>query len=161
MRVIDSDGGQVGVFTLAEAVRMAKDKGLDLIQVTEKANPPVCKIADYGKYLYWEKKKDKEKRLKTFHSEMKGVRLKFGMSPHDMEVRAKSASKFLTKGHKVRVELLLRGRQKANTLAGFAREKIDLFLKMVEKEIPLKIEREIKKEGRGMTMIISKADEKP
>ena len=139
-----------------EAIRIAREKGLDLIQVTEKANPPVCKMADYGKYLYWEKKKDKEKRAKTFHSEIKGVRLKFGVSPHDMEVRAKSASKFLLKGHKVRIELLLRGRQKANTLSGFAREKIRLFLKIIEKEIPLKIERDIKREGRGLTMVISK-----
>lgn len=139
---------------------MAKDQGLDLIQVTEKATPPVCRITDYGKHLYWEKKKEREKRSKTFHSEIKGIRLKFGMSPHDMEVRAKSAAKFLEKGHKVRVELLLRGRQKANTLSGFAKEKIGLFLKMIEEEMPLKVEREIKREGRGLTMIIAKAEEK-
>lgn len=139
---------------------MAKEQGLDLIQVTEKATPPVCKITDYGKHLYWEKKKEKEKRSKTFHSEIKGIRLKFGMSPHDMEVRAKSAAKFLEKGHKVRVELLLRGRQKANTLSEFAKEKIGLFLKMIEKEMPLKVEREIKREGRGLTMIIAKDEEK-
>lgn len=139
---------------------MAKDQGLDLVQVTEKATLQVCKITDYGKYLYWEKKKEREKRSKTFHSETKGIRLKFGISPHDMEVRVKSAVKFLEKGHRVRIELLLRGRQKANTLSEFAKEKIGFFLKMIEEKVPLKIERDIKREGRGLTMIIVKVEEK-
>ncbi len=155
-----SDGAQIGVFPLDEAVRMAKEQEMDLIQVTEKATPPVCKIGDYGKHLYWEKKKEREKRSKTIHSEIKGIRLKFGMSPHDMEIRSKTAAKFLDKGHKVRVELLLRGRQKAHTLSDFAKEKINLFIGMIEKEMPIKIEREVKKEGRGLTMIIVKAEEK-
>lgn len=139
---------------------MAKDQGLDLVQVTEKATLQVCKITDYGKYLYWEKKKKREKRSKTFHSEIKGIRLKFGISPHDMEVRVKSAVKFLKKGHKVRIELLLKGRQKDNTLSEFAKEKIGFFLKMIEEKVPLKIERDIKREGRGLTMIIVKVEEK-
>lgn len=143
-----------------EAIKMAKDQGLDLVQVTEKATLQVCKITDYGKYLYWEKKKEREKRSKTFHSETKGIRLKFGISPHDMEVRVKSAIKFLEKGHRVRIELLLRGRQKANTLSEFAKEKIGFFLKMIEEKVPLKIERDIKREGRGLTMIIVKVEEK-
>lgn len=143
-----------------EAIKMAKDQGLDLVQVTEKATLQVCKITDYGKYLYWEKKKKREKRSKTFHSEIKGIRLKFGISPHDMEVRVKSAVKFLKKGHKVRIELLLKGRQKDNTLSEFAKEKIGFFLKMIEEKVPLKIERDIKREGRGLTMIIVKVEEK-
>ncbi len=143
-----------------EAIKMAKDQGLDLVQVTEKATLQVCKITDYGKYLYWEKKKKREKRSKTFHSEIKGIRLKFGISPHDMEIRVKSAVKFLKKGHKVRIELLLKGRQKDNTLSEFAKEKIGFFLKMIEEKVPLKIERDIKREGRGLTMIIVKVEEK-
>lgn len=143
-----------------EAIKMAKDQGLDLVQVTEKATLQVCKITDYGKYLYWERKKKREKRSKTFHSEIKGIRLKFGISPHDMEVRVKSAVKFLKKGHKVRIELLLKGRQKDNTLSKFAKEKIGFFLKMIEEKVPLKIERDIKREGRGLTMIIVKVEEK-
>jgi len=145
---------------LDEAIKMAKDQGLDLVQVTEKATLQVCKITDYGKYLYWERKKKREKRSKTFHSEIKGIRLKFGISPHDMEVRVKSAVKFLKKGHKVRIELLLKGRQKDNTLSKFAKEKIGFFLKMIEEKVPLKIERDIKREGRGLTMIIVKVEEK-
>jgi translation initiation factor IF-3 len=81
------------------------------------------------------------------------------MSPHDIGIRAKSASNFLQKGHNVRIELLLRGRQKAQSLSSFASEKIDIFLKMVAKETPFNIERQVKKEGRGLTMTISKAKE--
>lgn len=151
----------MGIFPLSDAIQMAKDRGLDLIQVTQKVDPPICRIMDHGKHLYWEKKKEKEKRSKIFHSEVKGIRLKFGMSPHDMEVRAKSAIKFLEKGHRVKIEMLLRGRQKAHTLSFFAKEKIEFLLKMIEKEVPLKIERELKKEGRGLTILITKIDKKP
>ena len=131
---------------------MAKEKSLDLVQITEKVNPPVCKITDYGKYLYHQKKK--ERHIKSTVSELKGIRLKFGISTHDMETRVKSTLKFLIKGDKVRIELPLRGRQKA--LDSFAKEKMNQFLEMIERTTPIKIEKELKKEGRGLTMIISK-----
>ena len=156
VRVIDNDGSQVGVFSVSEAIKLAKDKGMDLVQITEKATPPVCKITDYGKYLYWEKKKEKEKKVKNSNNEVKGIRLKFAMSPHDMEIRAKAASAFLKKGHKVRVELILRGRQKSQNLSSFAKEKINLFLESLKKETPFKIERELKNEGKGLAIMISK-----
>jgi len=131
---------------------MAKEKNLDLVQITEKVNPPVCKITDHGKYLYHQKKK--ERHAKTTSSELKGIRLKFGISPHDMETRARSALKFLKKGDKVKIELPLRGRQKA--LGRFAEEKIVQFMEMIEKEIPVKKEKDLKREGRGYTMVITK-----
>jgi len=87
---------------------------------------------------------------------MKGIRLRFSMSPHDMEVRANSAVKFLDKGYKVRVELFLRGRQKSDNLSGFSKEKVALFLDMIKAKTEVKIERELKKEGRGLTVIIAK-----
>lgn len=129
---------------------------MDLVQITEKVTPPVCKITDYGKYLYWEKKKEKGKRAKNSSGEIKGVRLKFGMSPHDMEIRARSASAFLKKGYKVRIELILKGRQKSQNLSSFTEDKINLFLELVKKETPFKIERELKKEGKGLAIMISK-----
>lgn len=146
----------MGVFPIEKALEMAREKNLDLVQVTEKANPTVCKITDYGKYLYWEKKKEKEKKSTGSAGEMKGIRLRFAMSPHDMEVRAKSAINFLNKGHKVKIELVLRGRQKAQTLSSFAEEKLNSFFELLEKEVSIKKERETKKEGRGLTMVISK-----
>ena len=141
VRVVDQEGKQLGVFSLGEGIQMAKERSLDLVQITEKVEPPVCKITNYGKYLYHQKKK--ERHTKTASSELKGIRLKFGISSHDMETKSKSALKFLNKGDKIRIELPLRGRQKA--LDGFAKEKIIQFIEMIEKTTPIKIEKELKK----------------
>lgn len=132
---------------------MAKDKNLDLIQVTEKVDPPVAKIGDYGKYLYQIEKKERSGK-KQVSSELKEVRLTYNMSPHDIETRAISAEKFLKKGDRVRVTLPLRGRQKA--LEGYAREKIAKFLESMHARIEIKIERELKREPRGLSTIITK-----
>jgi len=153
VRLIDDTGSQLGILPLEEALSKAKEKGLELIQVTEKVSPPVCKIMDYGKYLYSQKKK--EKQAKHHHSgELKGIRLTFGISEHDLETRANQAQKFLKKGSKVRVEMKLKGREKAHQ--DFAKEKIQKFVEAVQKEIPVKIERDMKKQPRGITMIIAK-----
>lgn len=143
----------MGVINLEEALRIARERNLDLIQVTEKVAPPVCKIGDYGKYLYREEKKNKAAK-KQKGGELKGIRLTFNISLHDLETKARQAEKFLYKGDKVRIELLLRGREKA--LQGIAREKINKFIEVLKEIIPIKIERELKKEARGLTMIITK-----
>ncbi len=151
VRVVDEAGKQLGVMDLREALRAARKHNLDLIQVTKKVEPPVCKITDYGKYLYWEKKKKKSTQTKHT-SELKGIRLRFAISQHDLEIRARQAEKFLKKGHKVRVEMNLRGREKA--LPNFAREKINKFLETLDKLVPYKVERDLRKQPRGLTMII-------
>jgi len=138
---------------LQEALRQAEERNLDLIQITEKAEPPVCKIMDYGKYLYWQEKKEKES-TKQKGGEVKGIRLSFNISPHDLEIRAKLAEKFLKEGNKVRLEMILRGREKA--MGEFAKGKINQFLEILRKQISIKIERELKREFRGFSMIISK-----
>ena len=153
VRVIDETGNQLGVMIIQEALRLASERNLDLIQVTEKVEPPVCKIIDYGKYLYQLKKR--EKSLKQKGGEVKGIRLSFGISQHDLEIRAQQAKKFLDKGNKIRIEMILRGREKG--LSDFAKGKIGQFLEILNKLIPIKIERELKKESRGLTMIISKS----
>jgi len=153
VRVIDETGKQVGVLELAEALRIAKERNLDLVQVTEKVEPPVCKIMDYGKYLYALQKKERKIKIKRA-GELKGVRLGFNISPHDLETRARQAENFLKEGNKVRIELPLRGREKA--LPEFAKEKINNFLEILARLIPYKVERELKKEPRGFTIIISK-----
>ena len=153
VRLIDETGKQLGVLELEKALQIARERGFDLIQVTEKLDPPVCKIMDYGKYLYHLKKKEKSAKHHT-GGELKGIRLTFGISEHDLETRVKQAEKFLKKGNRIRIEMKLRGRQKA--LQGFAREKIKKFLETLEKSIPIKTERELKKQPRGLTMIISK-----
>ncbi len=153
VRVIDETGQQLGVLPIEKAVETAKEKGLDLIQVTERVDPPVCKIMDHGKYLYALKKK--EKKAKAHHvGELKGIRLTFSISEHDLGTRARQAEKFLKKGDKVRIEMKLRGREKAHQ--DFAREKIKKFVDLLQQTIAIKIERELKKQPRGLTMIITK-----
>ncbi len=154
VRVIGEDGSQLGVMNIFEAIDLAKSKGLDLIQVTEKVDPPICKIANYGKYLYSQQKKEK-KMAHPKGGELKEIRLSFTISPHDSETKAKQAKKFLDDGNKVKVSLVLRGREKA--FGYMAKDKVELFLKVLNEIIPIKTERELKREPRGFTTIISKS----
>ena len=154
VRLIDETGKQVGVVPLEEALRMAEERNLDLIQVTERVEPPVCKLGDYGKYLYQEEKKGKSAHKQRV-GEVKGIRLGFNISLHDLETKANLAEKFLNKGNRIRIELRLVGREKA--LQGFAREKVEKFLEILNSKVPIKTERELKRELRGFTMIVSKS----
>jgi translation initiation factor IF-3 len=138
---------------LSKALQTAQEKGLDLIQVSDKAIPPVCRLMEYGKFLYWQEKKAKEiTKHKT--SETKIIQLTFNISPHDLETKASRSKKFLEKGDRIIVVLILRGREKA--LAEFAKGKISQFLEILNKEIPVKIERELKRDPRGFSMVIAK-----
>ena len=153
VRVISETGEQLGIMNIFNAIDLAKSKGLDLIQVTEKVEPPVCRIADYGKYLYQQQKKEK-KMAKPKGGELKEIRLTFKISPHDMEVRANQAKKFLEEGDKIKINMALRGREKA--MGNFATNKVKLFLENLNSLIPIKTERELKREPKGFTMIVSK-----
>jgi len=146
----------MNVVPLEQALDLAKERGYDLIQVTERVDPPVCKLGDYGKYLYQQEKKAKEGR-KQEGGELKEIRLTYNISIHDLETRMSQASKFLIKGHRLRITLPLRGRQKA--LEGFAREKVATFLEMLNASFVLKTERELKREPRGLSTIVSKISE--
>jgi translation initiation factor IF-3 len=154
VRVINEEGKQIGILKIEEALVLARERNLDLVQVTEKVEPPVCKIMDYGKYLYQLEKKRKLSAKKQQSGELKGIRLSFNISPHDLTVKAKLGEKLLKKGNKIRIEMKLKGREKA--LENFAKEKINKFLEILKELVPIKIERELKKEPRGLTMIISK-----
>lgn len=153
VRVIDETGKQIGIMDTREALRLAQERGLDLIQVTDKVEPPVCKIMEYGKYLYQQEKK--ERMAKPRGGKLKIVQLSFNISLHDIEVRANRAEKFLQKGDKVMIAIRLRGRQ--HELQDFARDKVRKFLEILGARISYKVERELKKEPAGLTMIISKS----
>ena len=157
VRVISETGEQLGVMNIFQAIDLAKTKGLDLIQVTEKVDPPVCRITNYGKYLYSQQKKEK-KTGKPRGGELKEIRLTFKISPHDMETRAKQAKKFLDGGDKIKINMSLKGREKA--MGSFATEKVKLFLENLNLLIPIKTERELKREPRGFTVIVSKQQKK-
>lgn len=154
VRVVSETGEQLGVMNIFDAIDLAKSKGLDLIQVTEKVEPPVCKISDYGKYLYALKKKERAHKQPK-GGDLKEIRLTFKISPHDMEIRANQAKKFLEEGNKVKINMALRGREKA--MGNFAKEKTQKFLDSLNSLIPIKTERELKREPIGFTMIVSKA----
>ncbi len=153
MRVIAADGEYVGVMSKDEALLEAKKRGLDLVEISPTATPPVCKIIDHGKYKYQQQKKEQEKSKKTHQPEMKTLKLSFSISDHDMEIRANSAKKFLKRGDKVRVVLPLRGRE--NALQDTAKEKMKKYVEMVSGDIDIKIEKDIKKEPRGLTMTLT------
>jgi translation initiation factor IF-3 len=151
IRLIDEAGKNMGIFDLSEAQKVAQEKGLDLILITDKTYPPICKLADYGKYLYSLKKNEKKKKSE---GELKNIRLGFNISEHDIETKINSIIKFLEKGNKVRIELKLIGRQKKFTEMG--KEKIQKMIEEINKRLPVKIERELKEEQGKITIIVSK-----
>jgi translation initiation factor IF-3 len=153
VRLVDETGKNLGVVSLDEALKIAKERNLDLIQVTEKIDPPVCKLGDYGKYIYSLQKKERGEKSKKI-GEVKTLRLGVSISTHDLETKAHLAEKFLNKGNKVKIELMLKGREEAFPL--LAKEKIKQFLEIIEKTIPIKVENELKKVGRNFIIIISK-----
>lgn len=150
VRVIDENGNNLGIFNLEEAIQLAREKNLDLVQVTENLEPPVCRIIDYGKYLYSQKKKSKKGKK---GGEVKEIRLTLGISSHDIETKIKQIEQFLKEGNKVKIEMRLRGREKA--LKEFAKEKFQQFLETLKERISFKEEKGVKKENEGFIIIIS------
>lgn len=130
VRLVGVDGKQIGVVPLPEALRQARVVGLDLVEVSPAAVPPVCRILDYGKYQYDQDKRERESRKKQKRAETKGVRITFKMGTHDRELRRALAEKFLKEGHKVRVELVLRGREKALREVGI--QQLQTFLRALD-----------------------------
>ena len=155
MRLIGENGEQLGVVSLEEARKKAFALGLDLIQVTEKLEVPVCKIMDYGKYAYQQGKKEKKGRVAQHTNEVKSIRITLGISDHDIETRATAANKFLKQGAKVRINLALRGRENAAALAEFSKTKVAKLLELIKQKNNIIIERPLQREARGFGMIIA------
>lgn len=152
IRLIDENGQNLGVVETSQALKLAQDKGLDLIEIAPNIRPPVCKIMDHGKYQYQKSKEQKQQKTKQKKIETKGIRISLRIDKHDLETKAKQANKFLEQGHKVRIEMILRGREKG--LFEMAKEKLNQFVELISSEI--KIEQEIRKQPRGLSVIIGK-----
>jgi translation initiation factor IF-3 len=150
VRVVDETGVNLGILNTQEAIKIAKDKKLDLVEISDKTDPPICKIIDYGKYKYTQEKKDKKQQAHQKRSEIKGIRVGLTTSPHDLEIRAHQIEKFFKEGHKVRVEMKLKGREKAHF--DLARERLELFISTIHGGI--KQEEEIKRSPQGLTTTI-------
>jgi translation initiation factor IF-3 len=157
VRLVNETGEQLGLIPRDEALALAKEKGLDLIQVTEKVDPPVCKIGDYGKFMYSQQKKERKMGGDKKHAgELKMIRLTYNISDNDIETRVAVAEKFLLKGGKIKIDLILRGRQNAVALSDFGKQKINKLIDSLGKKLEIKIEKPLSKEPRGLSMIISK-----
>lgn len=150
VRLIDHEGEQLGVKTTAEALKLAEEVGLDLVEVAPKANPPVCKILDYGKHLYRQAKLDRKHKKMNKQTEMKGVRITFRIGQHDMETKIKQARKFIAARNGVKVTLVFRGREAAH--GEIAKEKLDFFFKELQ-DVAL-LDQPPKRQGHTMFMIL-------
>jgi translation initiation factor IF-3 len=111
VRVIDSEGGQLGLLTLPEALMKAEQAGLDLVEIAPNAEPPVCKIIDYGKYRYQLTKKEKEQKKAQHQVKVKEIKIKPNTDEHDLHTKLKHARDFIAKGNKVRLSCMFRGRE--------------------------------------------------
>ena len=118
VRLIGKDGKQVGVVAITEAQAQAKQDGLDLVEISPNANPPVCKIVDYGKLCYQMTKKERESKKAQHQAKLKEVKVKPNIDEHDLQVKIKKAREFLEKGNKVRVTCMFRGREMARPELG-------------------------------------------
>jgi translation initiation factor IF-3 len=154
LRVIMEDGSNLGVISFKEAIEKAKEAGLDLIEISPKANPPVAKIMDYGKFQYAENKKLKVAKTKAHTVEVKNIQVKVGTGDHDLELKAKKASSWLKEGNRIKIDLFLPGRTKYMD-EKFLRERMDRVLKLVTEEY--KIADPAKKSPKGLSVIIEKA----
>jgi len=151
LRVVDADGSQLGVITREAALDVARDRELDLVLVSEKADPPVCRIMDYGKYKFEQEKKAKEAKKKSHQTEVKEVKMRYKIDSHDYQVRIGQAVRFLKSGDKVKCTVIFRGREIQHT--ALAEQLLYRMAKDLEENA--EIQQPPKREGRNMIMFLS------
>jgi translation initiation factor IF-3 len=153
VRLIDADGEQRGILPIAEALRIAEEQGLDLVEVSPKALPPVCRIMDYGKYKYLQKKKAAEANRNANKSQLKEIKLRPKTDEHDVEFKLNHIKEFLGEGHKAKVTIMFRGREIVHQEIG--KNHLDYIAKMVVESGVGIVESAARLEGRNMTMILA------
>jgi translation initiation factor IF-3 len=151
VRLVDADGSQVGIVNIAEALERAQRQDLDLVEVAPQANPPVCRIMDYGKFRYEESQRQKESRRKTVQITMKEVKLRPKIGKGDFDTKVRHMQEFLEEGHKVKVTLQFRGREVAHPELG------SKILNAVIEQLSeiAKVDTHARLEGKSMTMVLS------
>lgn len=157
VRVLDAEGGNIGIMSSKEALEKAQKLNLDLVEISAKSNPVLVKIIDYGKFAYDEKKKKKEIKAKQKSVETKNIQVKVGTGEGDLILKAKNISKWLEDGQRVKLDLFLRGRVKYLE-KGFLEERLKRILKLVT--IPHKISDGPKKSPKGLTLFLEKGSKK-
>lgn len=151
IRVVMEDGSNLGVIETSEALRKAEELGLDLVEISPTARPPVCKITDYGKWKFDQSKKERESRRNAFHAEVKQIRFRPKTDEHDLAFKIKNSREFIEEGHKVQFEVRFRGRENAHPDVG------KLVLERVAKELMdiAKLERMPRYENKTMSMLMA------
>ena len=151
VRLIDDEGNQLGIVSTPEALKMAKDKDLDLVEVSPNANPPVCKILDYGKYRFEQEKKLRDSKKNQKVLKLKEIRMQPKIGTGDLDTKAKHIQEFLNEGDKVKVTIRFRGRELAHTELGY--DVLNEVLKRLTSAY--NIEKPAAMDGRNMSMTIS------
>ena len=151
VRLIGEDGEQKGIMPIKEAMRLAQEAEFDLVKIAPKAQPPVCKIIDYGKYRYELARKEKEAKKKQKTVEVKEVRLSPNIDTNDLNTKVNNAKKFISKGNKVKITLRFRGREMAHVQQ--SKHILDDFAELL-KDIAV-VEKQPKLEGRSMSMVLT------
>lgn len=154
LRVISADGANLGVISSEEALTKAREAGLDLIEISPDANPPVARITDYGKFQYEQKKKQREIKAKAHTTETKTAQVKIGTGEHDKMLKAKRIAAWVDEGHRAKIDLFLWGRYKYMDFA-FLKERLEAFLAIIPTAYD--IADDIKKSPKGLTVIIEPA----
>lgn len=153
LRVIDNEGNNYGVLSLDEALALAEKMNLDLLEISPMAVPPVAKLMEYGKHMYEQKKKAQKAKAGIKISETKAIQVKVGTGDNDLALKAKQASKWLAEGHRIKVELFLRGRSKFME-EKFLKDRIERFLNLITEKF--KVAEELKKVPKGLMMTIER-----
>jgi translation initiation factor IF-3 len=151
VRVIGKDGENLGILPTREAIRLAKEANLDLVEASARAIPPVCRITDYGKYMYELAKKNKEVKAKSHITETKTVQVKIGTGEHDMELKAAKTAEWLKERHRVKVDLFLSGRYKYMPF-DFLKSRLERFLATIPESF--KIAEPITKSPKGLSVAL-------
>lgn len=151
IRVIDPDGEQLGIMTPKEALKIAEEKQLDLVLVSDKADPPVCRVMDHGKYKFEQEKKAREAKKKQHNAEVKEVKMRYKIEEHDYQVRVNQAKRFLKSGDKVKATIMFRGREIQHL------DLAETLLRRMSTDLQdmADVQQGPKKEGRMMIMLLS------
>lgn len=152
--MIDENGAFLGPMTVEKALATAVERGYDLVEVSPKANPPVCKLLDYGQFKYHKEKEIKAQKAHAKKVDVKGIRLSVKMGQGDFDTRINQGKGFLADGHKLNIEIRLRGREKEH--GDIARKKIQEYLAELSKEYELFIEQQITRTGGNVTAIVGR-----
>jgi translation initiation factor IF-3 len=154
IRLIDENGTPLGVMATDKALALALERGLDIIEVSPKAQPPVCKLGNYGQFKYQKEKEARKQRAQSKEVEIKGIRLTPRIGVGDLNIRVEQAKKFFEQGDKIKAEMILRGRERAH--ADVAQAVFDQFLSKLQEHYPVKIEQPLKNQDGRMNIILAR-----